>query len=345
MSVQILCGDVREMLKTLPSASTQCVVTSPPYFNLRSYLPADHPDKAKEIGSEQTPAEFVAALVSVFEDVRRVMRPDAVLFVNLGDSYVGSGKGPTGHNGIGDQAARQGFTGGRGKTSQVYRGSPDGRAAQKRVGGVEGVKPKNLLLIPQRFAIAMQDAGWIVRDEIVWAKAAPMPESVKDRCTKAWEPIYMFTKQGRYFWDQEAVRQPNTEATLARHSGPQERPTADAYRSGLHSLAPHRGSIGVNGGKADGSNIRNVWHLSPEPSREAHYAQFPSEIPRRCILAASRPGDTVLDPFLGSGTTALVADQLGRNAVGVELNPEYAEIARRRISNDAPMFADVQVSA
>jgi len=326
VSVQILQGDARARLATLPAESVQCVVTSPPYFQLRDY------GVDGQIGLEATPAEFIAALVEVFEDVRRVLRPDGVVFVNLGDSYSSQG--------------------GRGEARMVELGKPStgaktvaqarGDAPGTKTGGIPS---KNLLLIPQRFAIAMQDAGWYVRSQIAWCKTSAMPESVRDRPTSAWESIWMLTKSPRYFWDQDAVRQPNTEATIARHSGAQGAPPADAYRLGLHSLAPHRGTLGVNGGKVNGANLRNYWLLGPEPSREEHYAAFPSEIPRRCILAASRPGDTILDPFLGSGTTALVADQLGRNAIGCELNPTYAEMARRRITNDGPMFADVQVSA
>ncbi len=341
MSVRILQGDVRVMLATLETDSVQVVCTSPPYFRLRSYLDADHPDKAKEIGSEQTPAEFVSALVDVFDAVRRVLRKDGVLFVNLGDSYAGSGKGPTGHNGIGDQEQRQGFTGVSGKSTLNI--GPDNMSRKSIMGGgvgVAGIPAKNLLLIPERFAIAMQDAGWIVRSRIAWCKTSAMPESVRDRPTSAWEHIWMFTRSARYFWDADAVRpgriNPGADWNDRKALGFTGR-TTDAIQSGM--------SIPSLASNPNGANLRNYWLLGPAPSSLEHYASFPPEIPKRCILAASRPGDTVLDPFLGSGTTELVADQLGRNAVGVELNPKYAEMARRRIANDCPMFSDIEVSA
>lgn len=349
MSVRILQGDVRAMLATLPPDSVQCVVTSPPYFQLRSYLASSHPDKAKEMGSESTPSEFVASLVGMFTELRRVLRPDGVVFVNLGDSYAGSGKGPTGHNGIGDQSRRQGFTGeGKkrlaGRAQEAISEGCERRPGRGVRGGagyelrdplrVEGCKPKDLILIPERFAIAMQDAGWWVRSRIAWCKTSAMPESVKDRPTSAWEHIWMFTKSARYFWDQEGARQPS----VAGHGSGQK------LRSMNHQ--PGRGAFGtaVPWESQEYVNLRNYWLLGPEPSREDHYAAFPTEIPRRCILAASRRGDTILDPFLGTGTTALVADQLGRDAIGIELNPMYVEIARRRIAGDAPMFTDVAVS-
>jgi DNA modification methylase len=363
-----------------------------------------------ELGSEPTPALFIEHLVSIFDEVWRVMRKDATLWVNLGDSYSGSGKGPTGHNGIGDQGERQGFTGGRGKTSmKVTCGGPSAVAnAQQRSLRVQGIPAKNLLLIPQRFAIAMQDKGWIVRSEIVWAKTSAMPESVRDRPTSAWEPIWMFSKQARYFYDGEAVRQPRMEPG---------RPT-DGFRTG-GAYVEQRGSqdngvrnvaYASNGDTPTSANLRNVWTLGPAPFADAHFATFPPEIPRRCILAGTSekgacpacgapwvrvvereanpagilgvgngrhvhdfnpsakgahvdavarsigwqpscscpPADpvpcVVLDPFLGSGTTALVADRLGRDAIGIELNETYARMAEKRISEDAgPMLADVAV--
>lgn len=403
MSVTILQGDVRDMLRTLPSESVQCVVTSPPYFNLRDY------GVDGQIGLEKTPSEFISALVDVFREVRRVLRPDGVCFVNLGDSYAGSGKGPSGKNGIGDQEQRQGFTGVSAKST--LKGYTAGSQLKNPIlgggVGVAGIPAKNLLLIPQRFAIAMQDAGWIVRSQIVWAKRASMPESVRDRPTSAWEPIWMFTKSARYFWDQEAVRTPVAESTIQRVSQNDGHPVYNGNRQRGYPGAPQTNDI-TKLDVANGANLRNFWLLGPEPSREEHYAAFPSEIPRRCILAATSEkgqcpacgsplvrvvertameikrstwgegagtriapsgtmvsppssrttgwqpscqcdaGDpvpqTVLDPFLGSGTTALVADQLGRNAVGVELNPEYVEISRRRIYSACPMFTDVEVA-
>ena len=327
-----------------------------------------------------------------------MLRPDGVMFVNLGDSYSGSGKGPSGNGSM--QAGNVGSLS-IGNHEMDYRGVP----------------AKNLLLIPERFAIAMQDAGWIVRSRIAWCKTSAMPESVRDRPTSAWEVILMFTKQGRYFWDQEAVRQPNADGPFWRtHSGQKNVGRTDRREDRDDGTAPNGWLKDLEPGS--GANLRNFWLLGPEPSREQHFAAFPSEIPRRCILAATsekgqcpacgapwvritassyrkhRPsgGQTsridrgnkvhdggyggwgtfgtnlrkdvvttgwqagcqcdagppipqlVLDPFLGSGTTALVADQLGRNAVGIELNLTYAEMARKRITNDCPMFTDVEVA-
>lgn len=324
---------------------------------------------------------FIDHLVLIFDEVKRILRPDGLLFVNLADSYSGSGKGPTGHNGMQNAETRQGFESGYLRENGEW--SKGGR--KSKTGGTAGIPPKNLLLIPERFAIGMQDRGWWVRSEIVWAKISAMPESVRDRPTSGWEPIWMFAKSRTYYWDQEAVRQ------LARST----------HDSGNGYARP---------------NLRNFWLLDPEPSRLARYASFITEIPRRCILAATsekgacpacgapwvrmaergyratpkackgptrtgklaaddqdgnrginwaRDGhikglvrddttlgwqqgcacppappvpQTVLDPFLGSGTTALVADRLGRDAIGIELNPAYAEMARRRIESDAPML-------
>lgn len=377
-----------------------------------------------ELGSEPTPGLFIEHLVSIFDEVWRVLRKDGLVFCNLGDSYSGSGKGPTGHNGIGDQGERQGFVGAPNDSAPETTGlnaAPGYRVAfrigrayvnQKRGSIGAGIPAKNLLLIPQRFAIAMQERGWIVRSEIAWAKTSAMPESVRDRPTSAWEPIWMFAKQARYFYDGDAVRQPNTDATIARHArSGVESPSDHAYSNGRHGLAPHRGSLaisgglGMEGGRALGANLRNVWTLGPSPFADAHFATFPPEIPRRCILAGTsdkgacpacgspwgrvvergrygsrndhtgryevgnrqqsselkganyyanyRPPETtgwqqgcscppapprpcvVLDPFGGSGTTGLVADRLGRDAVLVELNPEYARMAEKRIAADA----------
>ncbi len=267
-----------------------------------------------------------------------MLRPDGVCFVNLGDSYAGSGKGPTGHNGIGDQEARQGFTGGRGKTSQVWRGTPEGRDSQKRVGPVQDIPAKNLLLIPERFAIAMQEAGWIVRSRIAWCKTSAMPESVKDRPTSAWEHIWMFSKSARYFYDVDAVRQKDTPGTHGSN-----RVGGLDHLTGLNRGGTSQDGLTRMVRGETGANLRNYWTLGPEPSSLHHYAAYPTEIPKRCILAGSRKGDTVLDPFGGSGTTGVVADRLGRDAVLIELNPAYAEMARQRIESDAGLMLAEQV--
>lgn len=503
MTVQIIQGDALSVLRTLPSESVQVCVTSPPYYALRDY------GVDGQIGLEKTPQAFLEALWTVFDEVRRVLRPDGLCFVNIGDSYAGSGKGPPSKNGITKQHSAVG---------SLIGPTPI----------VEGISQKNLLLIPQRFAIGMQEPrhvgpirreadrawlaamidsdgclgvrrhypaeyrdkgwnegyipylavsqadtqalehcvaitgmgsivtkwrpedgadtgfhgkremytwrldgsqvgrlirdispwllikkqqakalyalseslarqrpskrepvpqtvveerrrlyecvrllnqrqpvdlpsladpppstepGWWVRSEIVWAKTSAMPESVRDRPTSAWEPIWMFAKSRTYFFDADAVRTPYPEASVKRNGY-----QVQDQRTGVvgHLRESHEKSVA--GARAivrdapplnpNGAMIRNVWTLGPEPLRDSHYASFPSEIPRRCIKAGSRRGDTILDPFLGSGTTALVADQLGRNAIGIELSPAYAEMARKRIDADAgPMLSEpVQVT-
>lgn len=316
MTVTILQGGALSGLLTLPSESVQCVVTSPPYYGLRDY------GVDGQIGLERSPLAFLEALWAIFDEVRRVLRRDGICFVNIGDSYAGSGKGPS--NSLQRPAS-----------CLSDRLLENGTAPKVWLPVGDGLKPKDLMLIPQRFAIGMQDRGWWVRSEIVWAKTSAMPESVRDRPTSAWEPIWMFTKSRTYFWDADAVRQ-------APVAAPQRRLTAHKYGRGpaeQNGATILRG-VPMHDAPEAGANLRNYWLLSPEPSSLEHYAGFPTELPRRCIKAASRPGDTVLDPFLGSGTTALVADQLGRHAIGIELNPRYVEMARRRIESDAPMVQE-----
>lgn len=404
-------GDVLRVLATLPPKSVHCIITSPPYYGLRDYgLPpsvwggdpaCDHEwgasrrgawansvpgpnadgknaatrNRTKEAGNvcgkcgawrgclglEPTPAMFIANLVSVFRECWRVLRDDGSMFLNIGDSYAGSGRGPTGVNGMGQHERRQGFD------------SP---------ASFRGIKAKSLMLIPERLLIVLSDDGWIVRERIVWHKTAPMPESVLDRCTSAWEPVFRLVKRGQYYGDMEAVKEPTSQA-----------------------------------------NLRNVWTLGPEPFGDAHFATFPTELPRRCIkigtseygvcptcgapwvrmtasefvpqpdisaernayrgkgkaatdttgnvTQANRVGmprgtnrtstlgwqpsckcpshapipATVLDPFGGAMTTALVANQLGRDSISIEINPVYAEMGARRVQGNAGMLCDIIVLA
>jgi hypothetical protein len=312
VTVTILVGDVRERLRDLPDQSAQCCVTSPPYFGLRDY------GVDGQIGLEPTLSGYIAALVDVFREVRRVLRDDGVAFLNLGDSYAASGRQQIGrHDEHPDALAR--------RHAEYATGRPKaatgGNDRTWRDADLGGLKPKDLMMVPARVAIALCDDGWWLR-------------------TSAHESIFLLTKSAKYFWDQEAVREPNTEGTIDRlRSGPVQ----------AKSLGPKNQQGRKDGGtqpyaEANGRNIRNVWHLGPEPFPGAHFATMPTEIPRRCIKAGSRPGDTILDPFGGAGTTGLVADELDRDCILVELNPEYAEIARRRIHGAAPLFADVQVA-
>lgn len=306
-------GDCLSVLKSMPEASVQCVVTSPPYFQLRSYLSSEHAHQHLEMGSESTIGEFIGNLVGVFREVMRVLRDDGTLWLVIGDSYAGSGKGPTGHNWQGDQSKRQGFT----------CGNPSRELA-----------PKNLMMVPARLAIALQDDGWILRSDIIWHKRAPMPESVTDRPTGAHEHIFLLAKSARYYYDANGVR----EESVSDHG------------SGNGFKRPARLTYGGRGNDTPweptaSRNLRNVWTLGPESNAAAHFATFPTEIPRRAILAGTKEGDTVLDPFGGSGTTAIVARQLGRQSIYIDLNEDYANIAIKRLEAQTPSLLSLQEAA
>lgn len=285
MSVRILQGAALDMLRTLPDASVHCIVTSPPYYGLRSYLPANHPDKALEIGLEQTPAAYVERMVEVFRECRRVLRDDGTLWLNLGDAY----------------------------------------------------EAKNRLMIPARIALAMQGDGWWLRDEVVWHKPRPTPFPANDRTVNAHEMIYLLTKRERYWFDWAAIEEPSSYPGLVRHAGKAFRDLASQDPNAARKRPGADRDIVVR----ETRRKRSVWSVSPSPYREGHFATMPSEIAETCILAGCPVGGTVLDPFGGAGTTGLVADRLQRNAVLIELNAEYAQMARDRVSRDAGMFGEV----
>lgn len=325
MNANIIQGDCIEVMRTLDAGSVQTCVTSPPYWGLRDY------GVDGQIGLESTPDAYIARMVDVFREARRVLRDDGTLWLNLGDSYAGSSTGA-------DMPPEPGHT--RDDDGRVKTGVGENKHTRPK----SGLKQKDLCMIPWRVALALQADGWWLRSVIVWAKKSPMPESVTDRPTSSWEPIFLLAKSERYFYDAEAVKEQTQDKEYATVE--KIRPTADGgpgfeIRGGLHNQ---------EGGRPF-RNQRNVWHLGPEPYAEAHFATFPTEIPRRCILAGSKIGDTVLDPFNGSGTTGAVAVQHGRNYVGIELNPAYIELAKDRIGKarnpatyqsqkvvDAPLF-------
>lgn len=321
-------GDCLDVLRGMPDGCVQTVCTSPPYFNLRDY------SVEGQIGLESTPDAYVARLVEVFREVGRVLRDDGTLWLNISDSYVGGG------GFYPDAPSNQ-------PDAMAARSAPSiqGRIKGQKVNA--GVSPKNLLLIPFRLALALQVDGWYVRSDICWAKKSPMPESVTDRPTSAWEHVFLLSKRAAYFYDAEAVR---------------EKAVSEAGTAGTWDGNRDFGLPGGQtwfarpnlGGSIDGSrNLWNYWLLSPEPFSAAklgayapaaetdHFAAYPTEIPRRAILAGSRPGDVVLDPFSGSGTTGLVALQLGRRYVGIELRAEYKALSEARILNDSPLFNGV----
>lgn len=326
MAVRVLQGDCRVVLASLPAESVHCCVTSPPYYGLRDY------GVAGQIGLEPTPDAFIAQMVEVFREVRRVLRADGTLWLNLGDSYAATSAG------VGNApSAKSTLTtnGGKGpKEGDKYSAGNAGRA--RRID--PQAKPKDLLMIPARVALALQADGWWLRSDIIWSKPNPMPESVTDRPTSAHEHIFLLSKSERYFFDAEAVKEAVSPASLQRWGeGGTER--VNPSPQGLKAAGVRgENSCGVD---PSGRNIRNVWTVATQPFSEAHFATFPPALIEPCIKAGCPEGGTVLDPFGGAGTTGLVADRLKRNAVLIELNPEYAEMARRRIQSDAGMFAEV----
>jgi DNA modification methylase len=316
----------------------------------------------QQIGLEKTPEEFVARLVAVFREVRRVLRKDGVLFMNLGDSYSRDpGKGGSGPNGKHDSIPDYGNAR---RIMSESRGSSDGKVGRGDraavANGGAGLKPKDLVGIPWMTAFALRADGWYLRQEIIWAKPNPMPESVRDRCTKAHEHIFLMSKSERYWYDADAIREgaqysgtnsPSSQASpygqgFTRRADEMKRigskGNAKTFRGGVYtgnkafenSEKMERDSHGNAPNETLSRNKRSVWTIATQPYSEAHFATFPEELPETCILAGCPTGGTVLDPFGGAGTTAVVADRLGRNAILLELNPEYAAMAERRIARE-----------
>ena len=317
----LLVGDCLDGLRSLPDGCVQTCVTSPPYFGLRDY------GNAAQIGQEHSPLEFVDALVAVFAEVRRVLADDGTCWINLGDSYAATTKGS---NGKGEKQRRNAGT----------------LLADRRWKVPDGLKPKDLMGIPWRVAFALQDAGWWLRSDIIWSKPNPMPESVTDRPTRAHEYVFLLTKREWYFYDAAAIAERSVYPGDNRAARPDTRKSVDPMCMD--------GGSRMRTGNPTGEtrNARDVWTIVGEPYDGAHFATMPPELARRCILAGSRRGDVVLDPFAGAGTTALVAVGNGRRAIGCELNPEYAALALDRVAAvdtdaaepvrvDAPQWGDL----
>lgn len=313
-------GDVRARLRDLPDACVRTCVTSPPYFGLRDY------GVAGQMGLEKTPEEYVAALVDVFREVRRVLSDDGTLWLNLGDSYWS------------DSLARETpieSMWGKRPASDLSAGR-DALPAHNRRGGLGqrpvGVKPKDLLGMPWRVALALQSDGWYLRQDIIWHKPNPMPEAVKDRCTKAHEYIFLLSKQERYYFDSAAMQEPSVGKWNSKKGfgGTGKKSEGDPM---LRTQGA--GSFHADEEKS-GRNRRSVWSVTVKPFKGAHFATFPPDLITPCVLAGSAPGDTVLDPFNGSGTTGIVATQHGRRYVGIELNPDYIGITHARFKQAAP---------
>jgi DNA modification methylase len=307
---QILNGDWIEQLKTLESESVQCCVTSPPYWGLRDY------GFSGQLGLEKTPEEYVKKMVAGFREVKRVLRNDGTLWLNLGDSYFSTQN--SNRNGC------DGSLGGKTRGGGEYK-------TQKRESDI--LKAKDLCGIPWRVAFALQADGWYLRQDIIWSKPNPMPESVTDRCTKSHEYIFLLTKSARYYYDNEAIKE-----DFISYNNPKSKGT----RGQLQTTGARNGDRDFSGGfpyPEDGKNKRSVWTVNTKPYKEAHFATFPQEIPRTCILAGSKKGDTILDPFCGSGTTGEVALKLDRNFIGIELNQKYVnDLIIPRLDNVDPLF-------
>ena len=306
-------GDCLEVLKTLPDESIHCCVTSPPYYALRDY------GMEEQIGREATPKEYISRLTEVFTEVRRVLRSDGTLWLNIADTYAGKGnqgdfvdpKNPKGRNG---QAVALNYK-------------------------VEGCKPKDMIGIPWMLAFALRDSGWYLRNDIIWMKENPMPESCKDRCSRCYEHIFLLSKSRKYFFDAKAISEPIAPATAER--------LKRGMKGGNKYGKPVPGqpqTQTINRPRAHGEitdsminpmrNKRDVWVVNTVPFKGGHYAAYPPKLVEPCLLAGCPEGGIVLDPFFGSGTTGMVAKQLNRHYIGIELNPEYVELAKTRIGGE-----------
>ncbi len=353
--LMLLNGDCRSVLKELEPESVQCVVTSPPYWGLRDYKIAG------QIGLEVTPEEYVSELVEVFRKVRRVLKSDGTLWLNLGDSYFGSWGNYCGEN-RGKQGQREILNGSR-VPNPAYDGLEQWRPPTSYQHAT--LKPKDLCMMPARVALGLQADGWWVRQDIIWAKPNPMPESVTDRCTKSHEYIFLLTKSQQYFYNHEAIKEESITNDIRRpygskgawdmdglpdeqkHGGEPRSFKGSKFHTGKtaeHQLHRSSKSPRVNGnlpGRDDNGhacngpgqeyrNKRSVWTVGTQPYSEAHFATFPPDLIKPCVLAGTKPGDVILDPFGGSGTTGMVAIELGRKAILIELNAEYAKLCEQR---------------
>lgn len=309
---EIVIGDCREIMRrwSADGVKVQTCVTSPPYFGLRDY------GVDGQIGLEQTPEQYITAMVEVFRCVRDVLADDGTLWVNIGDSYAS----------YRDGKATPDTTRGDSTGTLVPKGSARNRMASTFQGSA--VKHKDLIGIPWMLAFALRADGWYLRQDIIWHKPNPMPESVRDRCTKAHEYIFLLSKSERYFFDSEAMKEPAVQAGRVRN----DRMGGNKYVEGV------KHSDGAMFTGSDTRNRRSVWSVATRPYKGAHFATFPPALIEPCILAGSRVGDIVLDPFMGSGTTAFVAKSHQRNYLGCELNPNYVDLQRDRVKQVGQLF-------
>lgn len=355
----ILIGDVLKKLRGLPDRSVHCIVTSPPYWGLRDY------GVKGQLGLEKTPEAFIRKMVLVFRECKRVLRDDGTLWLNIGDSYSSGSRDRT----PAQAAAKTTITGG--KTTQMQ--------SLKQINKITGgLKPKDLVGIPWMLAFALRKDGWYLRQDIIWYKKNPMPESVNDRCTKAHEYIFLLSKSSKYYYDAEAIstsrktdlseqkyawgraidgsindlRKGDGERIRKHHATEKKHKNLQSKGQQLHSM--HKARVGLMGNGFSGhsgnydkngnllgngkANKRSVWPVPTAPFKEAHFATFPEDLIVDPIKAGCPEGGVVLDPFLGAGTTALVARKLNRNFIGIELNPKYAALAERRLKRELGLF-------
>lgn len=329
MSIQFLQGDCLTILKTLPDASVQCCVTSPPYYGLRSYLNKDDTNKSLEIGSEETPAEYIERMVGLFREVRRVLKEDGTLWLNLGDSIASSTQSGTG---------------------EPYRKTSSGKLMppQLRTKTPEGLKKGDRIGIPWRVAFALQEDGWFLRSECPWIKRNAMPESAKNRPTTVVESVFMLTKTNHAYYDHEAVKvmakYPGDARHLRKDSRKIEEPLCLDGGSRVRTGNPTGNPTGKTRSRRSSDWFFESWQglyqdeegdplafiVNTKPYKGAHFACFPPKLIEPCVIASCPQGGVVLDPFGGSGTTGQVAKELGRDAILIELNPVYIELAKKR---------------
>ena len=297
----ILYGDCRETLKNVTNSSVQMCVTSPPYYGLR-----DYGGEKNQIGQEQTPEQFIDELVKVFREVKRTLKDDGTLWLNIGDSYY-------------NYRPSKGKSYPKQTVSKTKQDLPD--YSSKRNNKLSNLKEKDLIGIPWMLAFALRADGWYLRQDIIWHKPNPMPESVKDRCTKSHEYIFLLSKNKKYYYDNEAIKEP-----VKQDWGTRNRVNGKYHNSGS-GLQPHSGLTKSYTTK----NKRSVWSVTNKPYKHAHFATFPPDLIIPPILAGSKKGDIVLDPFMGSGTTGMVAKEHGRYFIGCELHADYKELIRQRM--------------
>ena len=309
---KIYQGDAKEKMKEIESQTVQCVVTSPPYWGLRDYGEKD------QLGLEKTPEEYVGKMVEIFREVRRVLRDDGTVWLNLGDSYAQSG-------GSGSEEYQ--------KRHKQFGKIIDSGTKQNSRNAPKGYKPKDLIGIPWLVAFALRADGWYLRQDIIWAKPNPMPESVTDRCTKAHEYIFLLTKSAKYYYDAEAVKEPTSiNSHKKRKDG-----GLSPYELNAYSKENLPGGIGkYNPTQNTKRNKHSVWTVSTQPYPGAHFATFPPKLIEPCILAGSKPGDVILDPFAGSGTTSYVAEDNGRDSIAIDLSKKYCKQIEARMKRIYP---------